>query len=159
MQDILSSGWEKSTYKQVYSNHYKIIIKSSINACTFKIMKHLVMKKNENLTAHQTHLLDGYISANHRFSTLLDKITTYNPVHLVMNNIANIFIFKQLREQYVKAYYYTQPSYLKFEQLFRSSNNTVLLKLDKFSTLISNEFLVLYVYFIIVIIIIIMFFK
>ena len=56
----------------------------------------------------------------------------------LQKSIANIFIFKQLREQYLKAYYYTQPSYLKFEQLFRSSNNTVLLKLDTFSTLISK---------------------
>ena len=48
--------------------------------------------------------------------------------------------FKQIREQYLKAYYYIRPSYVKLEQLFCSSNNTVLLKLAKFSTLISKEF-------------------
>ena len=48
--------------------------------------------------------------------------------------------FKQIREQYLKAYSYIRPSYVKLEQLFCSSNNTVLLKLAKFLTLISKEF-------------------
>ena len=43
---------------------------------------------------------------------------------------------KQIREQYLKAYYYIRPSYLKLKQLFCSSNNTGLRKLAKFSTLI-----------------------
>ena len=48
--------------------------------------------------------------------------------------------FKQIREQYLKAYYYIRPSHLKFEQLFCSSKNLVLLKLDTFSTVILIEF-------------------
>ena len=54
--------------------------------------------------------------------------------------------FKQIREQYLKSYYYIRQSFLKLEQLFCSSNITVLLKLAKFSTLISKEFWFVYVY-------------
>ena len=63
--------------------------------------------------------------------------------------------FKQIREKYLKAYYYIRPSYVKLEQLFCFLNNIVLLKLAKFSTLISKEFRFLYVYFKIMIITII----
>ena len=48
--------------------------------------------------------------------------------------------FKQIREQYLKSYYYRRPSHLKLEQLLCSSNNSVLLKLAKFSTIILKEF-------------------
>ena len=51
--------------------------------------------------------------------------------------------FKQIREQYLRAYYYIRPSYVKLEQLFCSSNNTVLLKLAKFSTFIFKVILIL----------------
>ena len=47
--------------------------------------------------------------------------------------------FKQIREQYLKAYYYIRSSHLKPQQLFCSSNNSVLLKLAKFSTVILKE--------------------
>ena len=49
-------------------------------------------------------------------------------------------LFKQNREQYLKSYYYIRPSHLKLEQLFCSSNNLVLLKLAKFSTIIFKQF-------------------
>ena len=48
--------------------------------------------------------------------------------------------FKQIREQYLKSYYYIRPSNLKLEQLLCSSNNLVLLKLAKFSTIILKQF-------------------
>ena len=48
--------------------------------------------------------------------------------------------FKQIREQYLKSYYYIRPSHLKLEQLLCSSNNLVLLKLAKFSTIILKQF-------------------
>ena len=54
--------------------------------------------------------------------------------------------FKQIREQYLKAYYYIRPSYVKLEQLFCSSNNTVLLKLAKFFNIDFKRILILYVY-------------
>ena len=55
---------------------------------------------------------------------------------------------------YLKAYYYIRPIYVKLEEIFYSSNNTVLLKLAKLSTLISIIFLILYVYVYFIIIII-----
>ena len=48
--------------------------------------------------------------------------------------------FKQIREQYLKAYYYIRPIHLKLEELFCSSNNLVLLNLAKFSTVILKDF-------------------
>ena len=55
-------------------------------------------------------------------------------------SVKTMLFTQQIREQYLKSYYCRRPSHLKLEQLLCSSNNSVLLKLAKFSTIILKEF-------------------
>ena len=54
--------------------------------------------------------------------TLLFKLL----IKLVVDFSQYFIVCSIIREQYLKAYYYIQPRYVKLEQLFCSSNNTVL---------------------------------
>jgi len=48
--------------------------------------------------------------------------------------------FQESRERYLKPYYYTRPTYLKFEQLLSSTNNRILMRFARFASIILNQF-------------------
>ena len=85
------------------------------------------------LAAHQLRIVTGRYSQNRidrslRLCTLCNNSHTEDEYHFITICSA----YSQLREKYIRPYYYRRPSVYKFTLLMRSTNSTILKKLGKF---------------------------
>ena len=85
------------------------------------------------LAAHQLRIVTGRYSQN-RIERSLRLCTLCNSSHIEdeYHFITICSAYNQLREKYIRPYYYKRPSVYKFTLLMRSTNSTILKNLGKF---------------------------
>ena len=85
------------------------------------------------LAAHQLRIVTGRYSQN-RIDRSLRLCTLCNNSHIEdkYHFITICSAYSQLREKYIRPYYYRRPSVYKFTLLMRSTNSTILKNLGKF---------------------------
>ena len=85
------------------------------------------------LAAHQLRIVTGRYAQN-RIDRSLRLCTLCNNSHIEdeYHFITICSAYSQLREKYIRPYYYRRPSVYKFTLLMRSTNSTILKNLGKF---------------------------
>ena len=83
--------------------------------------------------AHQLRIVTGRYAQN-RIDRSLRLCTLCNNSHIEdeYHFITICSAYSQLREKYIRPYYYRRPSVYKFTLLMRSTNSTILKNLGKF---------------------------